>query len=93
MLDNSGKKAEAAALLRKALEIDRKALGDAHPYTQNVLNNLAIVLRGLGKDAEAIPLLRQAVEYARKTLGEQKLIRAAFGNNNVDTCARDDERY
>ena len=65
-----GKFAEAEALHRQALEMQRKLLGEEHPEVATSLNHLAVVLQHQGKLAEAEQLYRQALEMQRKQLGD-----------------------
>ena len=69
-LQAQGRVAEAEALYREALEIDRKTIGEAHPDYAIRLNNLAGVVEDQGRYAEAETLYREALEIGRKTIGE-----------------------
>jgi tetratricopeptide (TPR) repeat protein len=69
-LQAQGRVAEAEALYREALEIDRKTIGEAHPGYAIDLNNLAGVVQAQGRYAEAEGLYREALEIDRKTIGE-----------------------
>ena len=53
LLIAQGKYAEPEPLLRRALEIDKAALGPEHPYVAIVAENLARSLRRLGREEEA----------------------------------------
>jgi len=66
-----GEYAKAEPLLRQALEIRKKALGEQHPAYATSLNNLALLYRNMGEYAKAEPLFRQALELKKKALGEQ----------------------
>ncbi len=55
-----GKYTEAEPLYKRALRIDEKALGPAHPGVATDLNNLAALYDAQGKYAEAEPLLKRA---------------------------------
>src|SRR5262249_9094365 len=65
-----GKYAEAEAMLRRALAIRLKALGEGHPDTALSYNNLAATLHAQRKYAEAEPTLRPAPASQLKALGE-----------------------
>src|SRR5215475_11181141 len=58
-LRNQGDLAGAAPYLRRALEIDEKALGEASPLTGADIENLASAL----PPAEAMPLYQRAAEH------------------------------
>jgi len=53
------------------LEIQRRALGEAHPDTLLSANNLAALYRYQGKYAQAEALYTKAVDGRRRALGEQ----------------------
>ena len=57
-------------LLRKALEIDAKSVGTAHPDYATDLSNLAGVVQARGRDSEAETLYRQAITILRGRLGD-----------------------
>jgi tetratricopeptide (TPR) repeat protein/L-aminopeptidase/D-esterase-like protein len=59
---------EAERLCRRALELDREALGQEHPDYAIDLNNLGIALKAMGNYAEAERLYRAALELKRKAL-------------------------
>jgi CHAT domain-containing protein/tetratricopeptide (TPR) repeat protein len=65
-----GNYAQAEPLLKEALEINRKALGEDHPDFATSLNNLATLYDSMGNYTQAEPLLKQAMEIRRKILGE-----------------------
>jgi tetratricopeptide (TPR) repeat protein len=60
---------EAEPLIRRAIEIDEKALGKDHPEVAAHYNNLALLLEYQGKYAEAEPLYRRAMEIVQTKLG------------------------
>ena len=60
---------ETENLFRKALAIQERTLGPAHPATANTLNNLSTYLDRRGRPEEAEPLQRRAVEILEKSLG------------------------
>ena len=94
-----GNYAAAEPLLRQALEIIRKALGEEHPDYAQSLNNLAMLYRMLGNYAAAEPLLRQASEIRRKALGEKHPDYATSLNNlavpyqDMGNCAAAEPLY
>ena len=69
-LDAQGRYQEAEPLFRKALEIRRAALGEAHADTAASYNNVAFNLNAQGRYAEAEPLYRKGLEIRRAALGE-----------------------
>jgi len=70
LLYDQGKLDEAEPLMREALEMKRRTLGDSHPDTLSSINNLGLLLKGQGKLSEAEPLMREALEGKRRTLGD-----------------------
>jgi tetratricopeptide (TPR) repeat protein len=66
---------------RRAIEIDKKALGNDHPDVGRGYNNLAHLLKDEGRYAEAEPLYRQAIEINEKTLGKDHPNSAIDYNN------------
>src|SRR5262245_12761198 len=66
----AGRYAEALKLLREALAIRQKALGESHPSTATSTNNVALCLQALGKPSEALPLFQKALAIREKALGE-----------------------
>ncbi|MBV9760328.1 MAG: tetratricopeptide repeat protein [Acidobacteriaceae bacterium] len=65
----AGDFASAEPLFRRALAINRAALGEAHPVVAKDLNNLGQLLEVKGDYSEAEPLLRQALAIDEKALG------------------------
>src|SRR5207247_5059564 len=65
-LFEQGKRVEAEKMLREALEIQRKSLGNENPRLGVALNNLGGALYRQGKLTDAAPLLREAVNLYRK---------------------------
>ncbi len=69
-LSQQGRYAEAEALFRRAIDIDRVTIGTRDPdYAQN-LNNFASFLQDLGKYAEAEPLYREVISIDEQTIGQ-----------------------
>ncbi len=60
MLNYQVKYAEAEPLLQKALEIERRVLGEGHVDTSVTLYNLGTTYQNMGKPALAEPFFRKA---------------------------------
>jgi hypothetical protein len=69
-LEWQGHHAEATPLLRRELEVYRRHLGEAHPYTANAYLSLAFHLHHQGKYGEAEALHHKALAICRQALGE-----------------------
>jgi eukaryotic-like serine/threonine-protein kinase len=69
LLTQRGDHAGAEPFLREALEMRRQLLGDDHPRTAIVMNNLARSYQVQGRYDAAEPLLRESLEVRRRTLG------------------------
>jgi tetratricopeptide (TPR) repeat protein len=86
LLYATGRHAEAEPPLRRALEIDRRALGPDHPTVARDLSNLAQLLYATGRHAEAEPPLRRAVtilaEYKQRNGHEHPNDRVVRANYN-----------
>ena len=72
-LRNQGDRTGAASYLRRALEIDEKALGDVSPLTGEDLENLASAL----PPAEAMSLYRRAAEHKDAAIAARNLAKVA----------------
>ena len=70
-LHTRGEYAGAQTYEEKALTIYRAVLGDEHPSTAMILNNLAITYEDRGKLKDAATLHQQALAIRRSTLGEK----------------------
>ena len=70
-LFDQGNYAEAGTLIRKALAIYRRALGEDHPDTATSYDNLTVILHHQGKYAEAEPLHRKALDIRRRVQGDE----------------------
>ena len=68
-LHTRGDYAQAQACEEQALAIYRALLGDEHPSTAMILNNLAVTYEDRGKLKEAALLHQQALAIRRSTLG------------------------
>jgi tetratricopeptide (TPR) repeat protein len=73
--------AEAEPLLRKAMTICERVLGEDDSDTTTSYNNLALNLDDQGKYAEAEPLYRKALAIQEKVLGEDHPHTASSYNN------------
>lgn len=62
---------DVEAMYRRALAIQERALGRAHPATANSLNNLAVLLGLRGDFSQAELLHRDALASMEKVFGEQ----------------------
>ncbi len=62
---------EAEDLYRRALAIDRAALGNDHPQVAHQTHNLAIVLQNRGAFDEARPLFEESNALLRRVLGDK----------------------
>ncbi|MBW8815996.1 MAG: CHAT domain-containing protein [Caulobacterales bacterium] len=76
-LSRRGRDAEAEPFYRRALEIDRKALGETQGQTLLATNNLAGVLERQRRFAEAEPLRRALLVSACAAFGEKSAEAAA----------------
>jgi hypothetical protein len=63
-----GDHAKAESLLRRSLDIRRKTLGDEHPDTATILNNLGALYDAMGDHAKAEVSLRLSLQATRKHL-------------------------
>lgn len=59
-------KAEAFSI--KALELDKRLLGDNHPHVALSLNNLAELYKSQGSYSQAEPLLQEALDIFERRL-------------------------
>jgi CHAT domain-containing protein len=67
---DQGKFAGTEAMLRRALAIRLKALGEGHPDTAVGYSNLAVALKNQGRYAEADVIHRRALAITLQALGE-----------------------
>jgi tetratricopeptide (TPR) repeat protein len=65
-----GRLDEAEKLLRQALDVECRVLGEQHPDIPTAMNNLALVAEIQGKYAEAEELFRRALEMDQLLLGD-----------------------
>ena len=68
-LASQGNLEEAVPLLKQALEISKKALGEEHPDVAMDMSNLAGVLLRQGHTEEAARMGKQALAINEKALG------------------------
>lgn len=87
MLNAAGRREEAAASLRQALEVWRVAALDNSPDALNTLNNLAAIETLSGRPEAAEPLFREAV-YLRTELYGASAATSALLNNYGKTLLR-----
>jgi tetratricopeptide (TPR) repeat protein len=80
-LHTRGQYAEAQMYEERALAIYRAVLGNEHPSTAMILNNLAVTYEDQGKLNDAATLHTQALAIRRSVLGENHLETAASLNN------------
>lgn len=66
-----GDPAEAAALLREALEAGRKATDEEDPFLFNLKESLALGLKVIGKADSAIAIHRELLETRRRVFGPE----------------------
>ena len=72
---------DAEKLLKEALDLARKALGDSHKLTLAVLNNLGVLYSESGRLAETEALYREVVRTKQSTAGEDDLSTATSKYN------------
>ncbi len=82
----------AEPLLRSALELRQRVLGDDHLAVAQSLNNLGIVLRQRGDYDGAEPLFHRAVEIRRRELGDSNP-QVAESLNNLALLYQERGRY
>jgi tetratricopeptide (TPR) repeat protein len=71
VLERQGRYADAEQSFRKALALQRQALGPAHADVARTLQDLAKVIDESGNPKEAIPVMRQALDMQRQLNGSQ----------------------
>jgi tetratricopeptide (TPR) repeat protein len=70
LLQRLGRSAEAEPYYYEALDKNRRALGETHPYTLTMTKNLVELLHQENKLADAEVVLRQTLESLRRVQGE-----------------------
>ena len=63
-----GRNAEALKLLEETLKLRRRVLGPEHPFTLEVMRNLASACDDAGRKEEALKLREEALQLDRKVL-------------------------
>jgi tetratricopeptide (TPR) repeat protein len=74
------------------VEIERRTLGEEHPYTLTGMNNLAIMYRDEGKLKQAEALLGRVLEVYKRTLGERHPY-TLFAMHNLGDVYRSEGKY
>jgi len=87
-----GEYASAEPHLQRALELRKKALGEAHPETLRLMNQLAVLRWRQGRLDEAETLGRQAFETGRRVLGPDHPDTLAY-EMNLASLYRSQGRY
>jgi tetratricopeptide (TPR) repeat protein len=87
VLSQQGKFAQAQPLYERAVEINRRILGDDHPFTANSYNDLALCLKRQGRYSQAQPLYEKSLEIERRQLGDDHPGVAADYNNLASNLA------
>ncbi|SFN73117.1 Tetratricopeptide repeat-containing protein [Formivibrio citricus] len=80
-LEQAGKYAAAAEVLREQLAIRERFLAPEHPSTATSINNLAALYRAMGQYAQALPLYQRALVIAEKSQGPDHPRTATSLNN------------
>ncbi|MBW4594736.1 MAG: tetratricopeptide repeat protein [Brasilonema angustatum HA4187-MV1] len=80
-LSEKGEYGKAEPLLKQALQIRLKVLGEEHPDTASSFNNLAGLYEFQGRYDEAEPLYNQALQIRLKVLGAEHPHTASSFNN------------
>ena len=92
MLDSQGDYAAARPYYEQALAIYNKVLGDNHPFTAGVLDNLGSLLQSQGDYAAARPYYEQALAIYKKVLGDNHPS-TAMSLNNLGHLLKDQGDY
>ena len=79
--EERGDYARAEILMRNAIEIRKKTLGESHPIYGVSLNNLALLYMDLGDFARAEPLYQSSLAIEKKSRGEHQPNYAVNLNN------------
>jgi len=75
---------EAGRQIERALELRRRALGNAHPDTLKSRDSLASLYYRQGKFAQAEPLHAEVLEIRRRSIGEEHIDTLKSMNNLAD---------
>jgi len=81
MYQSRGDYTRAEPLYKRALEVEKKSLGENHPAYAASLNNLAELYKARGDYTRAEPLYKRALEIEKKSSGENHPDYAAGLNN------------
>ena len=92
LLRDKGDEAAAEDLFHQVLELDRKLLGNDHPYVANTLRRLGDLRTGAGKTAQAEELFRQALDIQRKSFPEDHW-EVANTKSLMGVCRVEERRY
>jgi tetratricopeptide (TPR) repeat protein len=93
VLEREGRYADAEQSFRKALALQRQALGPAHADVARTLQDLAKVIDESGNPKEAIPVMRQALEMQRQLNGSQPDPGLAEAINDLGTLLYESGDY
>jgi tetratricopeptide (TPR) repeat protein len=89
---DQGKYAQALAMYREALQIDRELFGDDHPDVGTIYNNIAVVYDGQGDSVQALAMYRKALDIHLQAVGPNHPgIAAAY--NNIGVVHRRQREY
>ena len=88
VLQRLGRLAEAEPYFREAFDKNRRKLGETHPYTLTMLNNLVELLRRQNKLDETETLLREAIEKVRQIEGENHPQSLVLKKSLIETMRR-----
>lgn len=92
MLAQSDRVEEGGDLIRRALDIRRRVLGDEHPDTSLNINNMGMVYFVSGRFDEAETYLQEALEINRRIFGEEHQ-RVAHNLGNLARVALEQGDY
>jgi hypothetical protein len=53
------------------METSLRVLGEEHPDTLTIMNNLAFTFKGQGRNEEAIALMKDCVQILKRVLGPE----------------------
>ena len=84
---DQGKHAEAEALQREVLAVQKRVLGDEHPDTLDTACNLAISCSDQGKYAEAEALQREVLAVQKRVLGDEHPDTLDTAGNLAASCS------
>lgn len=76
-----GRSREAEPLVREAIELRERVLGEDHPETVSSLSDHAMILLALGQQSDAEPILRRVMDLRLRMHGEDHPDALASMNN------------